>query len=80
MRQRLLWNRLFSSAGKILSEDFWRYTLPVLAASLVWGIAYVLYSVIMGHMGADCCMTGVFQQDQIDLRDTAEYVGECNSA
>jgi len=25
-------------------------------------------------------MTGVFQQDQIDLRDTAEYVGECNSA
>ena len=39
--------------GKILSEDFWRYTLPVLAASLVWGIAYVLYSVIMGHMGSD---------------------------
>ena len=25
-------------------------------------------------------MTGVFQQDQIDLRNTAEYVGECNSA
>ena len=23
--------------GKILSRDFWRYTLPVLAASLVWG-------------------------------------------
>ena len=38
-RVRILWNRLFSSAGKILSEDFWRYTLPVLAASLVWGIA-----------------------------------------
>ena len=52
-RVRILWNRLFSSAGKILSEDFWRYTLPVLAASLVWGIAYVLYSVIMGHMGSD---------------------------
>ncbi len=52
-RVRILWNRLFSSAGKILSEDFWRYTLPVLAASLVWGIAYVLYSVNMGHMGSD---------------------------
>ncbi len=26
---------------------------PVLAAALVWGIAYVLYSVIMGHMGSD---------------------------
>ena len=45
--------RTLASAGKILSEDFWRYTLPVLAASLVWGIAYVLYSVIMGHMGSD---------------------------
>lgn len=50
---RILWKRLFSSAGKMLSADFWRYTLPVLAAALVWGIAYVLYSVIMGHMGSD---------------------------
>ena len=32
---------------------FWRYTRPVLAASMVWGIAFTLYSVIMGHMGTD---------------------------
>lgn len=38
---------------KNLNRDFWRYTLPVLGASLVWGIAFVLYSVILGHMGSD---------------------------
>ena len=27
--------------------------MPVLCASLVWGIAFVLYSVILGHMGSD---------------------------
>lgn len=36
-----------------LNRDFWRYTLPVLGAALVWGIAFVLYSVILGHMGSD---------------------------
>lgn len=36
-----------------LTQDFWHYTTPVLGASLVWGVAYVLYSVIMGHMGSD---------------------------
>lgn len=36
-----------------LNKDFMRYTLPVLGAALVWGIAFVLYSVILGHMGSD---------------------------
>ena len=36
-----------------LNKDFWRYTTPVLGASLVWGIAFVSYSVILGHMGSD---------------------------
>lgn len=36
-----------------LNKDFWRYTFPVLGAALVWGIAFVLYSVILGHMGSD---------------------------
>lgn len=36
-----------------LTKDFWHYTTPVLGASLVWGIAFVLYSVILGHMGSD---------------------------
>ena len=38
---------------KTLTKDFWHYTTPVLCASLVWGIAFVLYSVILGHMGSD---------------------------
>ena len=36
-----------------LTRDYWKYTGPLLMASLVWGIAYTLYSVIMGHMGSD---------------------------
>ena len=49
---KIRWDRLFVSEPQ-LSKDFWKYTIPVLAASLVWGIAYTLYSVIMGHMGSD---------------------------
>lgn len=49
---RVQWKKLFADAGA-LAADFWHYTTPVLCASLVWGIAYSLYSVIMGHMGSD---------------------------
>ncbi|MCM1133958.1 MAG: MATE family efflux transporter [Clostridium sp.] len=52
-RVRILWGGMFRAADEILRGDFWRYTTPVLGASLVWGIAYVSYSVIMGHMGSD---------------------------
>ncbi len=46
------WSRLFKKEP-VLAGDFWKYTTPLLAASLVWGIAYTLYSVIMGHLGSD---------------------------
>ena len=46
------WDRIFAPEPE-LTRDFWRYTTPLLMASLVWGIAYTLYSVIMGHMGSD---------------------------
>ncbi len=46
------WDRLLQR-DLILAGDFWKYTTPVLAASMVWGIAFTLYSVIMGHMGTD---------------------------
>lgn len=49
---RVRWNWLFRKERE-LSGDFWKYTIPVLGAALVWGIAYTLYSVIMGHMGND---------------------------
>lgn len=39
--------------SKVLAKDFWYYTTPALGAALVWGIAFVLYSVILGHMGSD---------------------------
>jgi putative MATE family efflux protein len=38
---------------KILKQDFWKYTLPVLGNELVWGCGFTMYSVIMGHLGAD---------------------------
>ena len=46
------WNKL-NQRDPILAGDFWKYTRPVLAAAMVWGIAFTLYSVIMGHMGTD---------------------------
>lgn len=39
--------------SKVLTKDFLYYTTPALGAALVWGIAFVLYSVILGHMGSD---------------------------
>ena len=39
--------------SKVLTKDFWYYTTPALGAALVWGIAFVLFSVILGHMGSD---------------------------
>ena len=46
------WGRLFRR-DRALTGDFWSYTRPVLAAALVWGVAFSLYSVIIGHMGTD---------------------------
>ena len=46
------WNRMLYPEPE-LTGDYWKYTGPLLAASLVWGIAYTLYSIIMGHMGGD---------------------------
>lgn len=50
---RLLWSRFFKRADRLLFGDFMRYTSPVIGASLVWGVAFMLYSVYMGYLGAD---------------------------
>lgn len=50
---QVAWKRIAKATDRVLKKDFWRYTAPVLGAALVWGIAYVLYSVIMGHLGSD---------------------------
>lgn len=41
------------SSDKILKEDFWKYTFPVLGNELVWGLGFTMYSVIMGRLGSD---------------------------
>ncbi len=38
---------------KRLVADFWKYTSPVLANEIVWGVGFSVYSVIMGHLGKD---------------------------
>lgn len=44
---------IFHAAPPVLRADFYHYTMPVIGAGLVWGIAYMSYSVIMGHLGSD---------------------------
>lgn len=36
-----------------LKQDYYRYTMPVLANELVWGCGFTMFSVIMGHLGSD---------------------------
>ena len=49
---RIRWNKILRR-DPILEGDFWKYTIPILVASLVWGIGSTMYSVIMGHLGSD---------------------------
>lgn len=36
-----------------LEKRFWKYTVPVMANGMFWGIGFTMYSVIMGHLGTD---------------------------
>ena len=46
------WGRLFQSSG-LLGKDFRRVCLPLLGASLFWGVGFTSYTAVMGHMGKD---------------------------
>lgn len=46
------WKRMFHRE-KWLEKDFAKYTLPILGASLAWGIGFTSYSAFMGHLGTD---------------------------
>lgn len=50
---QMRWKGLFARTDPLLYRDFLRYTTPVIGASLVWGIAYMSYSVVLGHMDGD---------------------------
>jgi putative MATE family efflux protein len=39
--------------NRVLSHDFWKCLLPLLGASLMWGIGFTAYSAFMGHLGED---------------------------
>jgi len=39
--------------NKLLTGDFFKYSLPALGNELVWGAAFSMYSVILGHLGED---------------------------
>lgn len=38
---------------KVLTLDFIKFSLPALGNELVWGSAFAMYSVILGHLGED---------------------------
>ena len=39
--------------NKLLMQDFIKLSLPALGNDIIWGLAFSMYSVIMGHMGSD---------------------------
>ena len=39
--------------NKLLTRDFFKYSLPAVGNELVWGSAFAMYSVIMRHLGED---------------------------
>ena len=38
---------------KILMRDFIRYSVPAMGNDMVWGLAFSMYSVILGHLSSD---------------------------
>ena len=46
------WSRLFHS-GRPACKRFPECMLPILGASLAWGIGFTSYSAFMGHLGTD---------------------------
>lgn len=45
--------RYMFKKNKLLMQDFIKLSLPALGNDIVWGLAFSMYSVIMGHMGSD---------------------------
>lgn len=41
------------SVSKQLRKDYVKYSMPILANQLSWGIGFTMISVIMGHLGSD---------------------------
>lgn len=46
--------------NKVLFKDFVRLSLPALGNDIVWGLGFSMYSVIIGHLGADAVAANSF--------------------
>ena len=46
--------------NKVLFKDFVHLSLPALGNDIVWGVAFSMYSVIIGHMGSDAVAANSF--------------------
>lgn len=46
------WKHLFRP-HKLLWQDFRKCLLPIMGASLLWGVGFTSYTAFMGHMGTD---------------------------
>lgn len=45
--------RLLFRHNRVLFQDFMKYSLPAFGNEVCWGLAFSMYSVIMGHLGSD---------------------------
>lgn len=52
--------RYLFAKNKILFQDFVKLSLPALANDISWGLAFSMYSVIIGHMGSDAVAANSF--------------------
>lgn len=43
---------MFARGGTLL-RDFFRYSIPAAANDIIWGLAFSVYSVILGHLSSD---------------------------
>lgn len=46
--------------NKILFKDFVKLSLPALGNDVIWGLAFSMYSVIIGHLGSDAVAANSF--------------------
>lgn len=45
--------RMLFRRHPLLTKDFYKCFMPLLGASLLWGVGFTSYTAFMGHMGAD---------------------------
>jgi len=49
---RLRWKDFWARGG-VLMRDFIRFALPAAANDIIWGLAFSVYSIILGHLSSD---------------------------